>query len=77
MGQGKDVTREEVFREFLLESQENLDQFETALLRLESEPATPALLTSMFRNLHSRILSRHFEVLGSTRSTGACPHGCS
>ncbi|MDY7225462.1 chemotaxis protein CheW [Hyalangium rubrum] len=48
-----DESREEILREFLLESRENLDQFEAGLLRLETEPVSPPLLTGLFRNLHT------------------------
>jgi two-component system, chemotaxis family, sensor kinase CheA len=52
-GGGFDLDLEEVVREFLLESRENLEQFEHFLLEAERDPRDRALLASMFRCIHS------------------------
>jgi two-component system, chemotaxis family, sensor kinase CheA len=53
MSLGGDLNLEEVLREFLLESRENLEQFEHLLLEAERDPKDRALLANMFRCIHS------------------------
>ncbi len=44
---------QEIVREFLVESYENLDQLDRDLVALESEPGSRALLSSIFRTVHT------------------------
>jgi two-component system chemotaxis sensor kinase CheA len=44
---------DEIVREFLLESQEFLDQLDRDLVRLEQSPGSPELVASVFRTVHS------------------------
>lgn len=44
---------DDIVREFLLESHENLDQLDRDLVALESEPGSRALLGSIFRTVHT------------------------
>jgi len=44
---------DEIVREFLTESQENLDQLDRDLVALEADPSSAALLQSVFRTIHT------------------------
>lgn len=44
---------EEIVREFLIESYENLDQLDQDLVALESDPGSTSLLGSVFRTIHT------------------------
>ncbi|WP_313277206.1 chemotaxis protein CheA [Timonella senegalensis] len=44
---------DEIIREFLIESNENLDQLDSDLIALESEPGSRELLGSIFRTIHT------------------------
>jgi two-component system chemotaxis sensor kinase CheA len=44
---------DEIVREFLVESHENLDQLDQDLVALESEPGSRALIGSVFRTIHT------------------------
>ncbi|GEL47319.1 hypothetical protein CHO01_24350 [Cellulomonas hominis] len=44
---------DEIVREFLVESHENLDQLDQDLVALESEPGSRSLLASVFRTIHT------------------------
>ena len=44
---------DEIVREFLVESYENLDQLDHDLVALESSPGERALLGSIFRTIHT------------------------
>ena len=44
---------DEIVREFLTESQENLDQLDRDLVALEADPSSSALLQSVFRTIHT------------------------
>lgn len=44
---------DEIVREFLLESYENLDQLDLDLVALEHEPNSRPLLASVFRTIHT------------------------
>ena len=44
---------DEIVREFLSESRENLDQLDRDLVRLEQDPGRPDLVASVFRTVHS------------------------
>jgi two-component system chemotaxis sensor kinase CheA len=49
----QDNQLDEVVREFLVESAENLDQLDRDLVRLEKEPSSRELLGSVFRAVHT------------------------
>jgi len=44
---------DDVLREFLIESRENLDQLDRELVALEGEPHSQSLLSSVFRTIHT------------------------
>ena len=44
----------ESYREFLLESRENLDSFSDELLQLEKTPREPRNINGIFRVIHDR-----------------------
>ncbi|MGD0811618.1 MAG: Hpt domain-containing protein, partial [Acidimicrobiales bacterium] len=44
---------DEVVQEFLVESLENLDELDNDLVRLEKDPASRELLSSVFRAVHT------------------------
>ncbi len=44
---------DDIVREFLVESYENLDQLDRDLVALESEPGSRPLLSSIFRTIHT------------------------
>ena len=44
---------DEIVREFLVESHENLDQLDQDLVALESTPGSRELLSSIFRTIHT------------------------
>src|SRR5262249_580196 len=44
---------DEVVKDFLIESNENLDRLDQELVRLESEPSSKDLLASIFRTIHT------------------------
>lgn len=44
---------DEIIREFLIESSENLDQLDHDLLELEKDPASQEILGSIFRTIHT------------------------
>jgi two-component system, chemotaxis family, sensor kinase CheA len=44
---------EDLVREFLLESRDNLDQLDIELVALEDEPTSESLLSSVFRTIHT------------------------
>ncbi|WP_282946710.1 chemotaxis protein CheA [Cellulomonas endometrii] len=44
---------DEIVREFLVESHENLDQLDQDLVALESEPGSRSLIASVFRTIHT------------------------
>lgn len=50
---GRDQTMDEIVRDFLIESNENLDRLDRELVRLESEPNSVELLSSIFRTIHT------------------------
>jgi two-component system chemotaxis sensor kinase CheA len=43
----------DVFRDFLIESHDNLEQLETALVKLEQTPQDAELLNAVFRSIHT------------------------
>ena len=64
---------DEIVREFLAETRENLEQLDQELIALEREPASSSRLASIFRVLHSIKGSAGFlgyEVLGSVAHAG-------
>jgi two-component system chemotaxis sensor kinase CheA len=44
---------DEIVQEFLIESNENLDQLDQELVKLESDPSSKELLASIFRTIHT------------------------
>jgi two-component system chemotaxis sensor kinase CheA len=44
---------DEIVKEFLIESNENLDRLDQELVKLESEPSSKELLASIFRTIHT------------------------
>ncbi len=44
---------DEIVKEFLIESSENLDRLDQELVKLESEPSSKELLASIFRTIHT------------------------
>jgi two-component system, chemotaxis family, sensor kinase CheA len=44
---------DEIVKDFLIESAENLDRFDQELVRLEGDPQSDELLASMFRTIHT------------------------
>jgi two-component system, chemotaxis family, sensor kinase CheA len=44
---------DDLIQEFLVESSENLDRFDGDLVKLEAEPGSKELLSSIFRSIHS------------------------
>ena len=44
---------DEIVREFLVESYENLDQLDRDLVALEQQPGSRELLSSIFRTIHT------------------------
>src|ERR1700739_819481 len=47
------VSEQDVLREFLLESTENLNRLDSEIIELEQRPADKALLASVFRTIHT------------------------
>src|SRR6266849_6823645 len=44
---------DEIVKDFLIESNENLDRLDQELVRLESDPRSTELLASIFRTIHT------------------------
>jgi two-component system chemotaxis sensor kinase CheA len=44
---------DEIVKDFLIESSENLDRLDQELVKLESEPSSKELLASAFRTIHT------------------------
>ncbi|HZC24449.1 MAG TPA: Hpt domain-containing protein, partial [Candidatus Binatia bacterium] len=44
---------DEIVKDFLIESRENLDRLDQELVKLESDPASKELLASIFRTIHT------------------------
>ena len=44
---------DEIVKDFLIESNENLDRLDQELVKLESEPSSKELLASIFRTIHT------------------------
>src|SRR5260370_9689686 len=44
---------DEIVKDFLIESNENLDRLDQELVKLESEPSSKELLASVFRTIHT------------------------
>ncbi len=51
-GNGK-MDDDEIVKEFLVESHENLDQLDQDLVNLEADPTNPEILSSIFRTIHT------------------------
>ncbi len=52
-GESKDMQDQEVIREFIVESYENLSRLDQELVELEQRPKDRELLTSIFRTIHT------------------------
>src|SRR5579863_8121175 len=50
---GRDQAMDEIVKDFLIESNENLDRLDQELVKLESEPSSKELLASVFRTIHT------------------------
>ncbi len=48
-----DSAMDEIVKDFLIESNENLDRLDQELVKLESEPSSTELLSSVFRTIHT------------------------
>jgi two-component system, chemotaxis family, sensor kinase CheA len=46
-------TMDDLIKEFLVESYENLDRLDSELVKLESDPSSQELLSSIFRTIHT------------------------
>ncbi|MGA7907221.1 MAG: Hpt domain-containing protein, partial [Candidatus Sulfotelmatobacter sp.] len=44
---------DEIVKDFLIESNENLDRLDQELVKLESDPSSTSLLGSIFRTIHT------------------------
>lgn len=44
---------DEIIKDFLIESNENLDRLDQELVKLESSPSSKELLASTFRTIHT------------------------
>ena len=44
---------DDLIKEFLVESIENLDRLDSELVKLESDPSSQELLSSIFRTIHT------------------------
>jgi two-component system, chemotaxis family, sensor kinase CheA len=51
--QSTDQSMDEIVKDFLIESSENLDRLDQELVKLESEPSSKELLASVFRTIHT------------------------
>jgi hypothetical protein len=61
---------DEIVKDFLIESNENLDRLDQQLLKLESDPSSKELLASVFRTIHTIQGSCGFLGLPARGSTG-------
>ena len=59
---------EEILQEFLVESYENLDQLDRDLVALEQDPDSRALLSNIFRVIHTIKGTSEVDHDGETRS---------
>jgi len=59
---------DEIVQEFLVESHENLDQLDRDLVALEKEPTSHALLSSIFRTIHTIKGTSGFLAFGKLES---------
>jgi two-component system, chemotaxis family, sensor kinase CheA len=50
---GRDPSMDEIVKDFLIESAENLDRLDQELVKLESDPSSKELLASVFRTIHT------------------------
>ena len=50
---GREQSMDEIVKDFLIESNENLDRLDQELVKLESEPSSKELLASIFRTIHT------------------------
>ena len=53
MRRGRNRSMDEIVKDFLIESNENLDRLDQELVKLESEPSSTDLLASIFRTIHT------------------------
>jgi chemotaxis protein histidine kinase CheA len=57
---------DEIVKDFLIESNENLDRLDQERVKLESEPSSKELLASIFQTIHT-------YDQGQLRVPGICP----
>ena len=58
---------DDLIKDFLVESIENLDRLDSELVKLESDPSSEELLSSIFRTIHTIKGSCGFWVLASSK----------
>lgn len=68
---------DELTREFLLESYENLDRLDQEFVKLETEPANLELLKSIFRTIHTIKGTCGFLGFGKLESLAHAGQTCS
>ncbi len=52
-GTARDLAMDDIVKDFLIESRENLDRLDQELVSLESDPGAKNLLASIFRTIHT------------------------
>jgi two-component system, chemotaxis family, sensor kinase CheA len=71
---------DEIVKDFLIESNENLDRLDQELVKLESDPSSKELLASVFRTIHTIKGSCGFLDLPGWKNwrtrARACCHDC-
>jgi two-component system, chemotaxis family, sensor kinase CheA len=63
---------DEIVKDFLIESNENLDRLDQELVKLEVEPSSKELLASIFRTIHTIKGSCGFLGFANLEKVGAC-----
>ena len=63
---------DEIVKDFLIESNENLDRLDQELVKLESDPSSKELLASVFRTIHTIKGSCGFLGFAPAGKAGAC-----
>jgi chemotaxis protein histidine kinase CheA len=67
------MTDNSLLEDFADETREHLEELESSLLRLESDPADRELLNTIFRSMHT--IKGASEYLGFERIARDCPIG--
>ena len=68
---------DDLVRDFLVESGENLDRLDQELVQLESDPSSRGLLSSIFRTIHTIKGSCGFSVLPTWKKSHMQERVCS